>query len=255
MIARPKISRNEWKTAEIGAFEVGNFALFSCPAQDRCSRVAWRWGRTTRRGVQARQKQAPQSRQWWRRRSTLKGSAQASHFDTARSGVQSGACADIKSSTRLQCERMRSFRRRLFCRASRTRCEPSIRPKISRIDFGVTELESSEVWRGTPETGGRSPRGAARRARGARRPRARPRAGRRRGAAAGRWRRASRGPRRPTAPRRRRTCNGVIRRRFDASPPRAFQKNIFHASRALREMIARPKISRNESNNGRARSL
>jgi len=31
MIARPKISRNEWKTAEIGAFEVGNFALLSCP--------------------------------------------------------------------------------------------------------------------------------------------------------------------------------------------------------------------------------
>ena len=31
MIARPKISRNEWKTAERGAFEVGNFALFSCP--------------------------------------------------------------------------------------------------------------------------------------------------------------------------------------------------------------------------------
>ena len=34
MIARPKISRNEWKTAEIGAFEVGNFALLSCPAGD-----------------------------------------------------------------------------------------------------------------------------------------------------------------------------------------------------------------------------
>ena len=31
MIARPKISRNEWRTAEIGAFEVGNFALLSCP--------------------------------------------------------------------------------------------------------------------------------------------------------------------------------------------------------------------------------
>ncbi|KAK7238998.1 hypothetical protein SO694_000263114 [Aureococcus anophagefferens] len=31
MIARPKISRNERKTTEIGAFEVGNFALF--PAQ------------------------------------------------------------------------------------------------------------------------------------------------------------------------------------------------------------------------------
>ena len=31
MIARPKISRNEQKTAEKGAFEVGNFAPFSCP--------------------------------------------------------------------------------------------------------------------------------------------------------------------------------------------------------------------------------
>jgi hypothetical protein len=34
MIARPKISRNEWKTAESGAFEVGNFAPFSCPGFD-----------------------------------------------------------------------------------------------------------------------------------------------------------------------------------------------------------------------------
>ena len=33
MIARPKISRNEWKMAEIGAFEVGNFALFCCPVE------------------------------------------------------------------------------------------------------------------------------------------------------------------------------------------------------------------------------
>ena len=33
MIARPRISRNEWNTAEIGAFEVGNFALFSCPVR------------------------------------------------------------------------------------------------------------------------------------------------------------------------------------------------------------------------------
>ena len=31
MIARPKISRNEWKLAELGAFEVGNFAPLSCP--------------------------------------------------------------------------------------------------------------------------------------------------------------------------------------------------------------------------------
>ena len=33
MIARPKISRNEWKTAELGAFEVGNFAPFCCPGE------------------------------------------------------------------------------------------------------------------------------------------------------------------------------------------------------------------------------
>ena len=33
MIARPKISRNEWKPAELGAFEVGNFALLSRPGR------------------------------------------------------------------------------------------------------------------------------------------------------------------------------------------------------------------------------
>ena len=34
MIARPKISRNEWKTTEIGASKVRNFAPFSCSAVD-----------------------------------------------------------------------------------------------------------------------------------------------------------------------------------------------------------------------------
>ena len=34
MITRPKISRNEWKTTEIGAFQVGNFAPFSCTVAD-----------------------------------------------------------------------------------------------------------------------------------------------------------------------------------------------------------------------------
>jgi hypothetical protein len=33
MIARPKISRNERKTAEIGAFEVGNVAPLCCPGR------------------------------------------------------------------------------------------------------------------------------------------------------------------------------------------------------------------------------
>ena len=59
---------------------------------------------------------------------------------------------EIKSSTRLQCARTRHMRRTLFGRASRTRRErsirPMIRPIISRIDFDVTELESSEVWLG-----------------------------------------------------------------------------------------------------------
>ena len=35
MIARPKISRNEWNTAELGAFEVGHVALLSCPGPRR----------------------------------------------------------------------------------------------------------------------------------------------------------------------------------------------------------------------------
>ena len=34
MIARPKISQNEWKTAEIGAFEVGRVALSCRPEPD-----------------------------------------------------------------------------------------------------------------------------------------------------------------------------------------------------------------------------
>ena len=38
MIARPKISRHEWKTTEIGAFEVGNFAPFSCPGNKDAAR-------------------------------------------------------------------------------------------------------------------------------------------------------------------------------------------------------------------------
>ena len=60
-------------------------------------------------------------------------------------------CVDSKPSTRLQCELIRRFRREAFCRASRTPREQSIRPKISRIDFDLTEIESSEVWWGPPK--------------------------------------------------------------------------------------------------------
>jgi len=55
------------------------------------------------------------------------------------------ACVEIKSSTRLQCARMRQFRHKLFGPASRTRRERSIRPKISRIDFDLAEIERFEV--------------------------------------------------------------------------------------------------------------
>jgi len=40
-------------------------------------------------------------------------------------------CVETKSSTRIQCAHTRQFRRKLFGRASRTRREQSIRPKIS----------------------------------------------------------------------------------------------------------------------------
>ena len=49
-------------------------------------------------------------------------------------------CAEFKPSTRLQNERIRPSRRDLFGSASRTRREQSIRPKISRIDFDLTEV-------------------------------------------------------------------------------------------------------------------
>ena len=58
---------------------------------------------------------------------------------------------EFKSSTRLQRERTRPFRRKLFGCASRTRREPSIRPNIRRIDVELTELERFEVWSGPPD--------------------------------------------------------------------------------------------------------
>ena len=58
------------------------------------------------------------------------------------------SCAETKSSTRLQCERMRPFRREVFCCASRTRRKQSIRPKISRIDVDATARERLDVSRG-----------------------------------------------------------------------------------------------------------
>ena len=65
--------------------------------------------------------------------------------------VSRQTCVDSKASTRLQCARTRTVWTQLFGRASRTRREQSIRPKISRIDFDLTELESSEVWWGPPK--------------------------------------------------------------------------------------------------------
>ena len=39
MIARPKFSQNDWETAERGAFEAGNVALFSRPGVDVLAEV------------------------------------------------------------------------------------------------------------------------------------------------------------------------------------------------------------------------
>ena len=47
-----------------------------------------------------------------------------------------------KSATRLHYERIQTVRIRRFGSASRTRREQSIRPKVSRIDFDVAELEN-----------------------------------------------------------------------------------------------------------------
>ena len=54
MIARPKVSQNEWKTAEKGAFEVGNFALLSCPDRRRLERAVREEGPDGERAPQER---------------------------------------------------------------------------------------------------------------------------------------------------------------------------------------------------------
>ncbi len=59
--------------------------------------------------------------------------------------------AAFESSTRLQCARTRPFRRNLFGFASRTRRAQSVRPKMSRSDVDVTELENSRARSGPPE--------------------------------------------------------------------------------------------------------
>ena len=43
MIARPKLSQNEWKTTEIQASKVGNFSPFSCPGQELILEGAAKW--------------------------------------------------------------------------------------------------------------------------------------------------------------------------------------------------------------------
>jgi hypothetical protein len=57
-------------------------------------------------------------------------------------------CVEIKSSIRLQRASNRTVWTRLFGCSSRTRREQSIRPKISRIDFDLIEIERFEVFAG-----------------------------------------------------------------------------------------------------------
>jgi len=76
----------------------------------------------------------------------------ASRAVAARAALAPGqivdSCVDITSSSRLQCEHTRRFRREFFRRASST-----TRPNIGRIDFDVTELEHFGVRWGPPNRG------------------------------------------------------------------------------------------------------
>jgi hypothetical protein len=73
MIARPKISRNERKTAEIGASKVENFALLSCPGsaparpRSPCTPSAARRSPARCPGAATRYERAP-----WRTRSSTR---------------------------------------------------------------------------------------------------------------------------------------------------------------------------------------
>jgi len=142
---------------------------------------------------------------------------------------------------------MRHFRRKRFGCASRTRREQSIRPKISRIDFDLIELENSEVWSGPPKpvvefhtaTGSAWSRDDASTLStpAGKRPSAR------RASASAESGVSSDGfttTGQPAA-----TWKRAIRRRFDAGVPRVPKKSI-HASRPFRAMIARPRIGPEE---------
>ena len=138
MIARPKMSRNEWKMTERGAFEVGHVAPFCCPGRCRSSARASRPRSTAATSTSSA---APARRRRRRRSSCGPGAG-------SRSPARRRSCP---ASSGPLCAHMRQFRRKLFGRASRTQREQSIRPKISRIDFDVTELENSQVWSGPPK--------------------------------------------------------------------------------------------------------
>ena len=69
-------------------------------------------------------------------------------FFDATSSLGEPTELEIKSSTLLQCVRMRQFRGKLFGCSSRTRREQSIRPKVSQIDFDLIEIERFEVFPG-----------------------------------------------------------------------------------------------------------
>ena len=122
MIARPKVSRNEWKTAEIGAFEVGNFALLSCPGvgktelaktlaaevfDDADALVRFDMSEFSEKHTVSRLLGAPPGYVGYDQGGQL--------TEAARNRVA------FESSTRLQCARTRRFRREVFCCASRTR--------------------------------------------------------------------------------------------------------------------------------------
>ena len=120
-IARPKISRNEWKPAELGAFEVGNFALLSCPgaASRTRARAAWTCGPTARSATATRSA-----------RGTTRGlCARSARTATSSTRPRASACSATPAggpragrffAPSAACSSSSAWRRSARCAASRT---------------------------------------------------------------------------------------------------------------------------------------
>ena len=147
MIARPKISRNEWKLAEVGAFEVGHVALSCRPG--RSPRRRRRRG-ATRRGSRAPRTRGP--RTWSRSRRAARGGSSRTRRGGSRR--RAGPRTWAGRGTTQHDRKRRVFarcRQRVSCPEKNAPRAP-IRPNISRND-------SIEMFAGRGRAAGRFRRG------------------------------------------------------------------------------------------------